>query len=151
MHGIERNCMLFLAGMMFGAYYMSKYSYRGIMKSSQEDLCGCRIIHHDEVVKAAAEALPEMDLKQLGLFFKALADVSRLKILDALSRREMCVCDLAVLLGISESAVSHQLRLLRTIQLVDNRRSGNVLYYRLADKHIRMVLDTALEHIREEK
>ena len=83
--------------------------------------------------------------------FKALGDVSRLKILWALEQQEMCVCDLAALLGITESAVSHQLRLLRTLRLVKNRRKGTILYYRLADDHVSELVRIALEHIREPK
>lgn len=83
--------------------------------------------------------------------FKALGDPSRLKILWALEHQEMCVCDLAALLGITESAVSHQLRLIRTLRLVKNRREGTILYYRLADDHVSQLVRIALEHIREIK
>jgi DNA-binding transcriptional ArsR family regulator len=83
--------------------------------------------------------------------FKAFADPSRLRILHALRVEEMCVCDLSALLEISESAVSHQLRLLRTLRLVTNRRDGTVLYYRLLDAHVPELLDLALLHLREEK
>jgi DNA-binding transcriptional ArsR family regulator len=81
--------------------------------------------------------------------FKAFADGSRLRILWALRHGEMCVCDLAAFLQISESAVSHQLRLLRTMRLVSNRRDGVVLYYRLNDEHIEQLLQVALAHGRE--
>ncbi len=83
--------------------------------------------------------------------FKALGDPSRLKILWAVEYEEMCVCDLAALLRISESAVSHQLRLLRTLRLVKNRREGTILYYRLADEHVSQLVRIAMEHISEIK
>ncbi|MBE0585489.1 MAG: helix-turn-helix transcriptional regulator, partial [Desulfofustis sp.] len=81
--------------------------------------------------------------------FKALADPGRLTIVNALAAEEMCVCDLAALLGVSESAASHQLRILRIANLVRNRRDGQVLYYRLADDHVMQLVGTAVEHARE--
>ena len=102
------------------------------------------------MVEAAREsALSSSETKGLANLFKALADESRVKILCALARRELCVCDLAATLGASESAVSHQLRLLRSLRLVANRREGVVLYYRLADKHVARLIEIALEHVRE--
>jgi DNA-binding transcriptional ArsR family regulator len=80
--------------------------------------------------------------------FKSLADETRLRILWALEHQEMCVCDLAALLGLTESAVSHQLRLLRNLQLVANRREGVVLYYRLTDTHVSQLMEVTLEHLR---
>ncbi|OGQ97912.1 MAG: transcriptional regulator [Deltaproteobacteria bacterium RIFOXYD12_FULL_57_12] len=115
----------------------------------QNDLCDCRVIHRDLVEAARTEALALAVLEDLSQTFKALGDVSRLKILWALEQREMCVCDLAALLGISESAVSHQLRLLRTMRLVRNRRDGTILYYRLDDDHVAALIRLALEHVAE--
>lgn len=115
----------------------------------EQDLCGTRVIHHENVAAAKNKALPPDDVERLSQLFKAFGDPSRLRILYGLIQREMCVCDLAALLGISESAVSHQLRLLRTIRLVTNRREGTVLYYRLADEHVPMLIEMALEHLRE--
>ena len=86
---------------------------------------------------------------QLAELFRLLGEPNRLRILWALAGGEMCVCDLAGLLAASESAVSHQLRLLRQLALVRNRRQGQVLYYRLGDNHIQTLVRTALEHIRE--
>ncbi|MBA3003991.1 MAG: winged helix-turn-helix transcriptional regulator [Desulfurivibrio sp.] len=113
------------------------------------DQCLCRIIHQDRVEKAHQAILSVQEIDQLTLFFKALADQSRLKILMALKQGEMCVCDLAAFLGISESAVSHQLRMLRQMTLVANRREGPVLYYRLTDDHVNQLVHVALDHIRE--
>ena len=115
------------------------------------DVCRCRIIHHEKVAAARSEALEPEEIDELSHLFKAFADGSRLRILLALAKQEMCVCDLAVLLNISESAVSHQLRLLRNLKLVVNRRDGTILYYRLRDEHVTALLDVALEHVRENR
>ena len=114
-----------------------------------KDLCECRIIHEDKVDKARERALDNVSTESISQIFKALGDASRLKILWALEHQEMCVCDLAALLGITESAVSHQLRLLRTLRLVSNRREGTILYYRLADEHVSGLVRIALDHIHE--
>lgn len=116
---------------------------------TRKDLCDCRIIHDDKVREARQRALDNTLTEDLSQTFKALGDTSRLKILWALEHEEMCVCDLAALLGISESAVSHQLRLLRTLRLVSNRREGTILYYRLADNHVSQLVCIALEHLQE--
>lgn len=114
-----------------------------------KDLCDCRVIHHDKVEEARKDSLAKREVEGLSQIFKAFADPSRIRILYALSAREMCVCDLAALLEISESAVSHQLRFLRTLLLVANRREGTILYYRLADAHVTALISLALEHMRE--
>lgn len=111
--------------------------------------CETRIIHVEKVRKAQESALQEDELEALSLFFKTFADPSRLRILMALTDQEMCVCDIAAFLDISESAVSHQLRNLRGSRLVKNRREGTVLYYRLTDEHVERMIRTGLEHIRE--
>jgi len=119
------------------------------MVKQEKDKCECRIIHDDKVSEARRRALADVDTDGLCQTFKALGDPSRLKILWALEHQEMCVCDLAALLGITESAVSHQLRMLRTLRLVKNRRAGTILYYRLTDDHVSQLVRIALEHIQE--
>jgi ArsR family transcriptional regulator, lead/cadmium/zinc/bismuth-responsive transcriptional repressor len=116
-----------------------------------EDKCRCRTIHLQVVEEARAASLSLDECEKLSQMFKILADPSRLRILFALERQEMCVCDLAALLEISESAVSHQLRFLRNVNLVKNRRDGTVLYYRLVDDHVKILTDIGLTHIREKK
>lgn len=116
---------------------------------SEEDRCGVRCIHKERVTIARRTGLSTGENEAMAALFKAMADPNRLKILWALHQGEMCVCDLAALLECSESATSHQLRLLRQMQLVSNRRQGQVLYYRLNDDHIHSLIDVALEHIRE--
>lgn len=115
----------------------------------QEDGCLVRMVHLDRVIKARDEAIPEKELDRLVLIYKALGDPTRLRIAMALKNDEMCVCDLAALLGISESAVSHQLRRLRELALVKNRRDGQVLYYSLDDQHVADLIRVGLEHVRE--
>ena len=122
---------------------------KGDMVKQVKDKCDCRIIHDEKVDEARQRALGEGITENLSLTFKALGDTSRLKILWALEHQEMCVCDLAALLGLTESAVSHQLRLLRTLRLVKNRRDGTILYYRLVDEHVSQLVRIALEHIQE--
>lgn len=113
------------------------------------DRCEARVIHFDKVIAARKSALQEEELESLGLYFKTFADSNRLKILMALARHEMCVCDIAAFLDISESAVSHQLRFLRNARLVKSRREGTVLYYKLLDDHIERIIALGLEHVRE--
>ena len=115
----------------------------------REDQCGIRCIHQGRVALARSSALAVRECERLAQLFKAMGDGTRLRILQALEEGEMCVCDLAMYLGVSESAVSHQLRLLRQLHLVANRREGPVLYYRLDDHHVSQLVGLALEHIRE--
>jgi DNA-binding transcriptional ArsR family regulator len=101
------------------------------------------------VNRAREESLSAETTENLCQTFKALGDNTRLKIMWALAKQEMCVCDLAAMLDVSESAVSHQLRLLRTLRLVTNRRQGTILYYSLADEHVSQLIQVALEHVNE--
>ena len=113
------------------------------------DLCDCRCIHEERVVQAVANQLPEGENERLARLFKAMDDPNRLRILWALMQAEMCVCDIAAFLKVSESAVSHQLRQLRQLDLVSNRREGQILYYRLNDDHVSRLILMGLEYIRE--
>jgi DNA-binding transcriptional ArsR family regulator len=108
-----------------------------------------RVLHPERVDMARRESSPDDELQRLALIYKVLGDPSRLKIVMALRREEMCVCDLAALSGISESAVSHQLRRLKDLALVKTRRDGQVVYYSLEDKHVVLLLDIGLRHVRE--
>jgi len=118
-------------------------------EESTKDICNCRCIHESRVADATAHALPEHENLHIAQLFKAMGDANRLKVLWALEKEEMCVCDIAAFLKVSESAVSHQLRMLRQLQLVSNRREGQVLYYRLNDHHINELMLIALKHTRE--
>lgn len=100
------------------------------------------------MVEITAKQMPSADtILGLAEIFKALSDASRVKIVTALLYNEHCVCDLSVLCGQSESAVSHQLRLLRTLRIVKNRREGKRVYYSLDDDHVRTLIQMTLEHI----
>lgn len=92
---------------------------------------------------------PQEELQDLGEFFKVFGDVTRLKILYVLLCSEMCVYDIAALLGMSQSAISHQLRVLKQMDLVKNRRDGKTIFYSLADSHIVTILSQGLDHIEE--
>jgi DNA-binding transcriptional ArsR family regulator len=116
---------------------------------NNQDQCSVRCIHKNRIEAARQNALPVAENERMASLFKAMGDPNRLKILWALGEGEMCVCDLAALLESSESAVSYQLRLLRQLFLVSNRRQGPVLYYRLTDDHIHSLIHVALEHISE--
>ena len=115
----------------------------------KNDKCNCRVIHQERIDQARKHCLGADEINDMSLLFKTMADPTRMKILLALAREEMCVCDLAAFLGVSESAVSHQLRTLRQMKIVSNRRQGAILYYRLSDNHISQLVTIALEHIRE--
>jgi len=119
------------------------------MTPTQQEQCNCRCIHQDRIDHAREQALAERENEELAALFKAMGDSNRLRLLWALTAEEMCVCDLARFIGVTESAVSHQLRLLRQLHLVASRREGPVLYYRLADAHVHELILLALEHLRE--
>lgn len=117
--------------------------------NDKNEQCSCSIIH-DSVVEKVKNSLPHDEvLYDLAELFKAFGDSTRIKILYALCEEEMCVCDLAALLGVTQSAVSHQLRLLKTLRLVKFRREGKVVYYSLDDGHIKHIFREGLEHITE--
>jgi ArsR family transcriptional regulator, lead/cadmium/zinc/bismuth-responsive transcriptional repressor len=101
--------------------------------SSQAETCGVRMLHTERIARAQAEALSGPQLQRLADTFKLMGDPNRLKLLMALRGGEMCVCDLAAFIGLTESAISHQLRRLRDARLVQPRRDGQILFYRLAD------------------
>lgn len=110
--------------------------------------CWCK---HEDVVDGVRERLPgDGNLEKMTEIYRILGDRTRLNILAALNCHEMCVGDLAVLLNMSKSAVSHQLRVLRENKLVTNERNGKNVYYFLADDHVKDMLDVALEHVKEE-
>ncbi len=111
--------------------------------------CQIRIVHLERVLQAKREALPEEESARLALTYKILGDPTRLKIVMALNNGEMCVCDLAAFLGLSESAVSHQLRRLKDLALVRPRRQGQTLFYTINDSHVAAIINIGLEHIRE--
>ncbi len=112
-------------------------------------VCSCNTIHSEVVAKVQKEMLEKKQFEKLSMFFKAISDETRIKILYSLSLSEMCVCDIAALLDVTVSAVSHQLRILKQAELVKSNKQGKVVYYSLADDHVNVVFKNALEHIME--
>ena len=113
------------------------------------EICDVRVVHLERVSRARDEAVSQREAERLALTYKALGDPTRLKMVMALAGGEMCVCDLAAFLGLTESAVSHHLRRLKDLALVKSRRDGQILYYSLDDEHVSELLKIGLEHIRE--
>ena len=118
------------------------------MKKNQ-DLCDVDIIHEEVVARVRADMLDNDNFYSLANLYKMFADNTRLKILWALSCEEMCVCDLAALLDMTISAISHQLKSLRLANLVKSNKQGKVVYYSLVDCHVREIFDMGFEHILE--
>ncbi|MFC4453566.1 metalloregulator ArsR/SmtB family transcription factor [Deinococcus sonorensis] len=120
-----------------------------MMLTSQEDACEVTCVHPEAVLKARV-AMPDTGcVDNASALLKAVADPTRLRLLSALNTGELCVCDLSAVVGISESAVSHQLRLLRAHRLVTFRKEGRIVYYRLLDQHVTALIGSALDHVRE--
>lgn len=121
------------------------------MAKNKEDLykCDCNVIHEDIVNIVRGKMPPEENLYDLSDLFKVFGDTTRIKILWALAEAEMCVCDIAVLLNMTISAISHQLRVLKQARLVKFWKDGKVVYYSLDDTHIKQIFDQGLIHIRE--
>ncbi len=113
------------------------------------EVCECNTIHED-VVKAVRNKMPDEEVTMdLADTFKVFSDYTRVKILCALLNHEMCVCDISALLGMTKSAVSHQLRTLKQSNLVKNRREGKVVYYSIADEHVETIISNGMEHVLE--
>lgn len=111
--------------------------------------CKCNFIHED-IVSDARDNMPQEEmLYDLAELFKVFGDTTRVKILYALFSSEMCVCDIANLLGMTQSAISHQLRVLKQARLVKYRKDGKVVYYSLDDDHIKQIFNCGLCHINE--
>ncbi|MBE6055164.1 MAG: helix-turn-helix transcriptional regulator [Clostridium sartagoforme] len=119
------------------------------MAENKIESCNCTIIHKDVVEKVKKTLPEEQTLYDLADLFKAFSDSTRIKILHALFQEELCVCDLAALLDMTQSAISHQLRVLKGNRLVKFRRDGKVIYYSLADDHIKRIFNEGFKHILE--
>ena len=112
----------------------------------REHACDCNVIHEEVVARVEATMPGGRQFYALSALYKLFADPTRLKILWALSREPMCVCDIAVLLGMTKSAVSHQLKSLRLANLVRNEKQGKIVYYSLVDCHVREMLENGFAH-----
>ena len=106
---------------------------------------------HENLLKIVRETIPEeTELYDLAELFKVFGDSTRIRILFVLFEAEVCVCDLAAALNMTQSAVSHQLRILKQNKLVRSRREGKSVFYSLADAHVRAIINQGLEHVEEE-
>lgn len=115
----------------------------------EKDTCQVNVIDKDKIELAQKSMPDSTTLAETAEVFRLLGDLSRIRIVQALSTTELCVCDLAAILETSPSAVSHQLRLLRTKGIVRFRREGKIAYYSLADEHVHQLLSQMIEHIQE--
>ena len=113
----------------------------------REDICDCNIIHKEIVDSTKKNMLDDVMFNKVGTFFKIIGDDTRLKILYALDNNEMCVCDIANLLNMTKSSISHQLKLLKDHGLVKSRKDGKEVYYMLDDEHVRSVVEVATAHV----
>ena len=120
------------------------------MEQSNE-ICCCELMHvHEEIVCRVQNEMPSEDiLFDLSELFKVFGDSTRIRILYCLFASEMCVCDIATLLNMTQSAISHQLSVLKKSKLVKSRRDGKIVFYSLADGHVRTILDQGVEHVTE--
>jgi len=150
-----------LGGAMYHLKYEHLFIYSWLCKMLTEAASpqapelsdSCEVFHLDPAKVAALRRVLLQDGSAVALAetFKVLGDTTRIRIVDAIARCELCVCDIARLLGLSESAVSHQLRLLRGMRLVRPRRAGRMVFYALDDQHIVRLLEQGLEHVEERK
>ena len=119
------------------------------MKKLEVECCDITCYHEEKVEEVLKHMPEEEQIKELAEFYKVFGDATRVKILYVLLESEMCVCDLAAVLKMTQSAISHQLRVLKQMKLVKNRREGKTVYYSLADGHIQNIISQGMEHIME--
>lgn len=117
---------------------------------NEDELCSCNIIDEEKLSKARSEMLEIDFIRKLSEFYKTMGDPTRITIISALMKREMCVCDIASLLNMSQSSISHQLKALKSARLVKWRREGKSIYYSLDDKHVEEIIAVGIAHIKEE-
>jgi ArsR family transcriptional regulator len=117
---------------------------------NSEFRCDCNIIHEETVALVKLRQGPEAQLFELADFFKVLGDPTRIRILNALAEAELCVCDIANVLNMTQSSISHQLRVLKQARLVRNRKDGKVVFYRLDDEHVASIVALGLLHLGHE-
>lgn len=126
------------------------YTIKGSAEMTEENTCEILRIDEKTVKKMKNNMLDITEIQKLSAIYKALGEPTRLKILHCLKQEEMCVCDISAILDMSQSAVSHQLRVLRNLRLVKYRKEGKMVYYSLDDEHIFRILDEGLSHIRHD-
>lgn len=133
---------------------MNKYSYVHIkdvidIDKFNDEKCEVTLIHEDNVKKAVNELPDDELIADLSDMFKIFGDQTRVKILMALESGELCVCDIAAVMNMSQSAISHQLRVLKQSNIVKTRRDGKVVYYSISDEHVKDIFDIAMVHVQE--
>ena len=111
--------------------------------------CDCDVLHHEAVGEVKRKMESDEILFEIADFYKALSDSTRIKIVCALNLRELCVCDISHLLNMTKSAISHQLKYLRDINIVKSRKEGKEVFYSLKDDHVKKVIKVSLKHIKE--
>ena len=122
------------------------------MPNAVEDLFCEQVQVHSDLVQAVRQHLPdEGELSDLAELFKIFGDSTRIRILYVLFEHEVCVCDIAEILGMTQSAISHQLRIIKQARLVKSRRDGKTIYYSLSDDHVKSIVGLAREHLEEER
>ena len=117
----------------------------------KEDMCDCNIIHHESVEYTLKKMLDDDTIFDVADFFKILGDSTRIKILFAIDNNRLCVCDIANILKMSKSSISHQLKTLRDYNIVRAERDGKEVFYELNDDHVKEVFEIALEHINHKR
>jgi DNA-binding transcriptional ArsR family regulator len=117
---------------------------------SDNDVCQINFVDQERVARAIENMTPDKTLSEVANTFKVLGDATRVRILHALSIEELCVCDIAALINATQSATSHQLRLLRAAKLVKFRKDGKMAYYSLDDDHIRSLFEEGVRHVEDE-
>jgi ArsR family transcriptional regulator, lead/cadmium/zinc/bismuth-responsive transcriptional repressor len=118
-------------------------------ESEMMERCNATVVHEEVVNRAKENMPPEENLYDLAEFFKVFGDTTRIRILCALFVSEMCVCDIAALLNMTQSAISHQLRVLKSARLVKYRKEGKIVYYSLDDDHVKGIFDQGFHHVTE--
>ena len=119
--------------------------------SKNEFICDCNVIHQDKVNDTLKQMADEDLLNKLAEFFKILGDTTRVKILYALDKNELCVCDIANVLGMSKSSISHQLGTLKRSGIVKCKKIGKEVFYMLDDEHVQQVFEVGTEHIEHKR
>ncbi|MBD9115181.1 ArsR family transcriptional regulator [bacterium] len=115
------------------------------------EMCDCNVIHENVVENVKSKMLDSEFITEISLFFKILGDNTRVKILFALDHNEMCVCDIANVLNMTKSSISHQLSYLKDLNIVKSRKSGKEVYYSLDDEHVKEVFEVAISHIEHKR
>jgi DNA-binding transcriptional ArsR family regulator len=114
-----------------------------------KDICLINYVDQDRVARSRARMHDERTIAELAEIFKVLSEPTRVRILQALSEEELCVCDIAAVVETTSSAISHQLRILRSARLVKSRKDGKMVYYSLDDEHVRNLFEEGIRHLKE--